>query len=844
MVTRLGPDLRFGLRGIARRPAFAAVVVLTLAFGVGVNTAIFSLFQQVLLRPLPVPAPERLVNLTAPGPAGDVRRSCGREGSCQSIFSYPMFRDLARAQTPFVGVAAHRLDDMTVGLPGAATSSTGMLVSGDYFRVLGVEPALGRLLGPADDQDGAAQSVVLSHSYWRNDLGGDPAVLGRTLLVDGQPLTIVGVAPEDFRRVTPGLHPAVFVPIAFRVHTHDYAAAPGLDDRLSLWVYLFARLAPGVSVEQAEAALNPLYSGIVNDVEAPLQTGLDAAALAAFRAKRLVLEPGAHGQSRVPDGARPTLTALLAVAAVVLVLCCANVANVMLARGSDRIGEMAVRTSLGASGPRLVALLLTEALLLALAAAALGWPLALAALSGFAAWLPGLRGAAFDIRLDYAAAAFALGAAALCALAFSLAPMRKVWRIEPSRVLQAYGARQTGGKAAARFRAGLATTQIALSMALLVLAALFARSLVNIGRVDLGIEIDSLATLSIAPEIAGYSPERAAPLYERLEQALAAVPGVTAVASSTVPLLGQQGWGGGVTVEGADPEPQSEVRRGGVLFNNVGAGFFANVGMSLIAGRGFTEADGRAAPKVAVVNERLAELYGLGPEALGKRLKIGASPEAPFDTEIVGIVRDAKYQDAKQAIEPQVFFPWRQLGVPLGRMTYYARSLLPADQLLGTLAKVVADVDPALPVLDLRTMRQQVREGVAEDRSIAALASGFAVLATLLAAVGLYGVLSYTIAQRTRELGLRLALGARPAALRAMVLRQVAAMAAVGCAVGVGAALLLGHTMRALLFNVGPVDPGALAAAAVVLVAVVLTAGYLPARRASRIDPTVALRCE
>ncbi|HET8697560.1 MAG TPA: ABC transporter permease, partial [Gammaproteobacteria bacterium] len=209
MVTRLGPDLRFGLRGIARGPAFAAVVVLTLAFGVGVNTAIFSLFQQVLLRPLPVPAPERLVNLTAPGPAGNVRRSCGREGSCQSVFSYTMFRDLARAQTPFVGVAAHRLDDMTLGLPGAAASATGMLVSGDYFRVLGAEPALGRLLGPADDQEGAAQSVVLSHSYWRNDLGGDPAVLGRTLLVDGQPLTIVGVTPENFRRVTPGLRPAV-----------------------------------------------------------------------------------------------------------------------------------------------------------------------------------------------------------------------------------------------------------------------------------------------------------------------------------------------------------------------------------------------------------------------------------------------------------------------------------------------------------------------------------------------------------------------------------------------------------------------------------------------------------
>jgi predicted permease len=834
-------DVRHSLRAFARRPTFAVVVVLTLAFGVGVDTAIFSLFQQVLLRPLPVPEPERLVNLSSPGPTGAQRTSCGAAGRCESgaVFSYPMFRDLEREQTSFVGIAGHRFDDMTVGFEGAVTNTSGMLVSGDYFRVLGIEPALGRLLGRGDDREGAAESAVLSYSYWRDRLGADPRVLGRALLVNGRPLTIVGVAPPGFYGTTPGTRPSVFVPITFRDATHDYSAPSGLDDRRNYWVYLFARLEPRVSLERAEADINPIYRGILNGIDAPLLGDLDARELREFRAKPLVLEPGARGQSMLPNGARPSLTSLLAVAAVVLVLCCANIANMMLARGSDRVAEMAVRASMGASPWRLARLLLTEALLLALVAGVVSWPLALAALEGLSAWVPGLRAGAFEVGLDGQAIGFALAVAALSALAFSLVPMLALERMEPSKVLQAYGARQTGGKAAARFRTGLATSQIALSMALLVVAALFARSLVNIGRIDLGVEIDSLATFSIAPARSGYTPERARMLYERLREDLAAIPGVRAVSSSAIPLLSGEHWGAGVRIEGFEQDANGD--RSGVLYNNVGAGFFDAVGMPLIVGRGFTDADREDRPKVAVVNESFAEHFGLGRAALGKRLGFGS--EEALDIEIVGVVADAKYGGAKEAIEPQFFLPWRQFGSN-GRMSYYLRSVLPPEQVLGTVAKVVAAVAPALPLNRLRTMEQQVHAGVADDRSMTALALGFAVLATALAAVGLYGVLSYTVAQRTRELGLRLALGAPPAGLRAMVLRKVALMAVIGSALGLTAALVLGRAGRALLFDVEPADPGALFAAAAVLIAVVLAAGYWPARRASRIDPTAALRCD
>jgi predicted permease len=839
MLTNLGADARHALREIARRPAFALVVVLTLAFGVGVNTAIFTLFQQVLLRPLPVSEPERLVNLSASGPTDAARRSCGPAGPCNSVFSYPTFRELAREQTPFAAIAGHRLADLTLRLEGAAVASSGVLVSGDYFRILGVQPALGRLLGPDDDREGAARAVVLSYAYWRNRLGADPNVVGRTLIVNGEPLSIVGVAPQGFRGTTPGRRPSVFVPIGFRESTHDYASVPGLDDRRFYWVYLFARLAPGVSREQAGAAIEPLYRTTLDEAEAPARAGLGAQPLAESGPKGLALEPGARGQSRLPDGARPTLSALLAVAAVVLVLCCANIANLVLARGSDRVGEMAVRASMGASPRRLAALLLTEALLLALVAGAMSWPVALAALEGLAAWLPGLRTAAFEVQLDREALAFALGAAALCALVFSLVPMLRLMRLEPSSVLQAYGARQTGGKAAARFRRGLATSQIGVSMALLVVAALFTRSLVNIGRVDLGVEIQSLATVSIAPARSGYTAERARALYDRLERELAAIPGVTAVSSSTVPLLGGEGWGMGARVEGFEPGSAGSRPP---LFNQVGAGFFATVGMPLIAGRAFTDADTRNRPKVAVVNERFAEHFGLGRAPLGKRLGLGA--DGPLDIEIVGVVGNAKYRGAKEDIEPQLFVPRHQSFDNDGRMSYYVRSALPSAQLLGIIAKVVSAVDPTLPTTHLQTMQEQVAEGVAEDRSITALASAFAVLATVLAAVGLYGVLSYAVAQRTRELGLRLALGAPPAELRALVLRQVARMAAIGSVLGLVAALLLGRGLRALLFGVEPAAPGVIVVAAAVLTAVVLGAGYLPARRASRIDPTVALRCD
>jgi predicted permease len=840
-------DVGYALRTLARQKTFTGVAVLTLALGVGVNVAIFSLADQVLLRSLPVPEPDRLVNFTDPAmePKFAVRMdqfliatfNASASGMNETVFSYPMFRDLDREQQPFVGLAAHTFEDASLSIGERSRPATLALVSGSYFPVLGLKPALGRLLGPEDDRvDGQAESVVLSYAFWQSDFGGDPDILGRTLTVKGVTLTIVGVAPGGFHGTAVSARPSVFVPISISSGDTGLAAmlsVPNHVRRDQYWVHLFARLKPGITREAAATPMNALYRAILSDVETPLLVGANEQQREAFRSRSLMLEPGARGQtdSRILDPARRSLELLLVVSGLVLLLCCANVAGLVLLRATTRSGEIAVRASLGATRGRLASLQLAEALVLAVPAAIFSLPVAWVILRG-TRLVPGIPAAAPDASLSGVAALVAIGVAVASALTIGLLAARSLLRTKPANALQAFGARHTTTKSVARFRAALATAQVALSMALLATVAAFAQTLANIASLDLGADIESVVMFQTGRQD-GFILEVGNNIVPRIEKALEGIPGVTSVASSTGPLLSLQEMPFNASVEGVDAEP---VR---VASNHVSPNFFRTFGTALIAGRDFTDSDSNNfsfSGAAVVVNHRFAERFGFTPDSIiGRRLGIGASSSF----EVVGVIGDLRFSGkVTDEIAPQVFFTSAM------RRTFYARSDRPPEDLFNVIREAVAGVAPAEPVWNMQTMEQQFRSNIAIVRFFAGTSTAFALLATALAALGLYGVLAYSVAQRSREIGLRVALGAPTSRIRGMVLKQVARMAVIGVVLGVVTAWLLGRATRGLLFGVEAGDPLALATAAVLLTAVTLGAAYIPARRASRVDPMSVLRYE
>ena len=826
----LAQDVRYALRTLIKTPAFTIVVVLTLALGIGANTAIFSLTDQVLLRLLPVKSPEQLVLLDGPGAFQ------GRTFN-NGTFSYPMYRDFRDQNTVFDGVIARFPAPLTMGSQGQSERVSGELVSGNYFEVLGVRAHIGRTLAPDDDRTPGGHPVaVLSHNYWMRRFGGNPAVLNQTITLNSVPMTIVGVAQAGFYGITGGESPDVMVPVMMKAQM-----TPTWDDlqnRRSRWLTVMARLKPSVTVERAEAAMNVVYRQIneqeLKEIKTPSKSFRER-----FLTKHLYLRAGAKGQSDLrKDFATPILV-LSAMVGLVLLIACANVANLLVARGAARQKEVAIRLALGASRAAVVRQRLIESLVLSAAGAAVGL--------AFAWWTGALllktlpfeeavrtMNAAPDARVT----AFAIAVACLTALVFGLAPALQSTRPVLTSTLKDESGSVVGGTGQARFRKALVIAQVGLSVLLLAGAALFARSLYNLKTLDPGFQSDQLLAFSVDPSLNGYPRARALSIFRQLEEQLAAIPGVRSAGASTIALMTNSDWSSTVKVEGYHAKEGEDMNPN---VNAVGPGFFATIGQPLIAGREFTVKDVDGAPRVAIINETMAKYFFGTSSPIGRH--IGWGRDATPAIEIVGVARDSKMSRLRQQIPRVVYTPYMQES-EIGDMTFYARAHGDAAG-MGTLVRQTAQrVDASLPVFNMKTMTTVVSESLFIERIVAALSVAFGALATLLAAIGLYGVMSYSVARRTREIGIRMALGAERSSVLWLVLREVTLMVVVGVAIGVPIALALSRVVQSQLFALSAQDPLALAGAAVVLIAVALLAGYLPARRATRIDPMLALRYE
>ncbi len=827
-------DLRFAVRTLKKTPFVTTVAILSLALGIGANAAIFSIFDQVLLRPLPVPNADQLVNLSMPGPIQG-SDSCNQSGGCDVIFSYPMFKDIEEKQDVLSGVAGHRIFGVSVAIGDVPVTGEGIWVTGQYFSTLGIQPALGRLLTPEDSKPGADNMVaVLSHGFWADRLGSRATVIGEALRVNGRTYTVVGVGPPGFSGTTFGAQALMYVPMQSRTWVGTYN---GLTNRRDYWVYMFGRLKPGVTREAAKAGLDRVLTPLLADVEAPLQQEMSEATMTRFKAKKMVVEPGFRGQSQTHGEAKTPLILLLSTTALVLLIACANIANLLLARGANRATEMGVRLALGAGRKQLIRQLITESLLLAVIGGAVSLLVAQWTLKGIGSLMPADATNAFALGLKWPIVAFTAGLAVVTGFLFGLFPALNSTRSDLISGIRAGAGQIAGGRQANRFRTGLVVMQIALSMTLLVSAGLFLKSLANVSRVELGLKLDNMVTFAISPLRVGYDTLRAKVLYSRIEEELAATPGVSGVTSALVPLLSGDSWGNDVRVQGFECLPDVDCNS---RYNAIGSNYFTKLGVTLKSGRDFALSDQGGGARVAIVNEAFVKKFNLGADAVGKFMTRSGDGDS-LTTQIVGVVPDVKYNSVKQVPQPVFYLPWSQQGV-LSRLYFYVRSDLPTEQVIGLLPRVLAKIDPVIPLEEVRSMPQQIRENVFLDRMISILSTAFALLATVLAAIGLYGVLAYSVAQRTREIGVRMALGANSGRVQGMVLRQVGVMTAVGAVIGMLGAYGLGKGAQALLFEIKGHDPIVFVLALLVLSMVALAAGWSPARRASKTNPMRALR--
>jgi predicted permease len=844
-VDELWTDLRYSLRMMARSPGFAAIAVGSLALGIGVNTVLFTAAQHTLLDRLAVPHPQQLRLLAWTEPKGGAVESLWGwfddlpgGGETSTSFSYPVYQQLRKQNSAMQSLFAFKtLDRQTVTVDGRAEAVTAEMVSGNYYSSLEVWPQLGRGIQESDDgAPGSGPVVVISDRFWTREFARSPHVIGKIILFNLTPMTIIGVNPRGFTgafsaQETPDVFfPFSMQPIAAPLKMGGSTSSSLLTNTNLWWVLVMGRVKPGVPDRTAAASFNVL---------------LDAAVRATMVVKnhrptpRMLTMDGSRGQNPAAEGLAKPISVLLGLGGLVLLLACANLANLLLARASARQREMSVRLALGAGRWRILRQMMTESLLLSLLGGASGLGLAYGVRNAIPrimsnAWGP----PAFSARFDWRIFGFAAVISILTGLIFGLAPAWQATRVQVSSSLKE--AEQT----ASRRQRGLAgktivIVELALSMLLVVGAGLFVQTLFELGHSRLGFHPDHLLLFELQPPQTHYPGPANIPLYRQLDQRLAAVPGIRSVALTSVPLVSGNAMSHTFIPEGQQRKPEGNPS---VLSNDVGESFFSTYGIPMVAGRGFNAADTETSRKVAVVNESLAKKYFPGLNPIGRTFEAGWNH--PIRTEIVGVCGDAKYDHLRNDPEPTYYAPYWQNSNGIEQATFALATSLDAKTLAPTLRQVVQSVDRNLPLLDLRTQDEQIAASMQPERIFAGLTAAFGVLALILACIGIYSIMAWMVSRRTNEIGIRMALGARSQQVQGMVLREAAWMTLSGVAVGVAGALALGRVVASLLYGLKSWDPMTFAVSALLLILVALGASWIPARRAAGVDPIRALRHE
>lgn len=828
-------DVRYALRSLRKSPLFTAVAVLTLALGIGANTAIFSLMDQVLLELLPVKHPEQLVLVAE----GGIRFG---DSWGDNDISYPMYRDFRDGNQVFSGMFCRYPTSVSLGYGDRTDRVAAELVSGSYFPVLGVTAVIGRTLTPDDDRiPGGHPVAMLSYSFWQNRFASDQSIVGRQIVINGYTFTVVGVSQAGFDGVELGYKSKVFIPMMMQARMTP--RSDRLEARSLSWVTAVGRLKPGVDIAQAKASLQPLMHDILEvEVQEPTPQHYSDYDREQFLKNSVELLPGSQGWSGLREHMQTPLWVLTALSGAVLLLACANLANLLLARATTREREMAVRLAIGAGRRRIIRLLLVESLLLSLIGTAMGLGLAfLADRVLLATYFSADSAGDFPISPvpDVRVLGFALGTMFLTALVFGLAPAIQSSQADIAPNLKDRAVSAVGGKQVF-LRKLLASGQIALALLLLIGASLFLRTLANLENTGPGFSTEHLMAFSVDPSLNGYTDERTKDFFRRLTDDLQALSGVSSVGLSTMPILQGYGWKNPVIAEGYSEDPGQEQRP---ICDMISPKLFTTLGVPIVVGRDFTVLDTRP---VALINETFARKYFAGRNPVGLHIGLVDDRTATPDNlnlEVVGVVKDLKFKNLREPSPPQAYFPYWQ-DEKFRFMTFYLRTRLEPRQLMETVREQVRRLDPNIPVVDIRTIDEQIGLSLKTERLVASLSAVFGALSTALAVIGLYGVMACMMARRRHEIGIRVALGALRSDVLWMVMQQVVVLSSAGLAVGGLLAFALSGLIRSQLYGLQPHDPFTFVSAGLVLAAAACAAGLIPSWRASRVDPMHALRHE
>ena len=837
-------DIRYALRQLRKSPGFTITVVLTLALGIGANTSIFTIFDQVLLRMLPVEKPKELVRFEwSGGFSGSMSSFGGEEQDRHNIFSYPMYKDLRSQNQVFQGILASEEAGVGISWHNQAEDRNAEVVSGNYFQLLGLKPAAGRLFSEQDETEKNANPVaVLSYDYWRTRFNAARDIVGQTILINGHSFTVIGVAPNHFDSAIGGYKPGVFVPVTMIEAAIPWRAPiDDLKNHKSVWLVLVARLKPGVTAAQAQASLAPLWHSLREYEYSLYQSKSDRFHRNFVDSSHLKVVDDSKGFNPNRSSLEKPLVILFSMTGLLVAMCAINVATLLLLRAAARAREMSMRYALGARRNRIVSQLLVEGGILGLAGAAAGLALA-PAVSRVLVHLmttadPGSE--PYSAAIDARVLLFTLGLSLVASLLFSIAPVFHFMR--PDLVNALRQSAGTASKSSQRFRKFAVGLQIALSVMLLSGAGLFVRTLDNLRAQHLGFETSQLVTFGLDPTNSGYGEDRTPQIVTSALESLARIPGVRSVSATTDPELVGNNETGNYSIQGYKP---AEDERMNFEQPRITPGYFATLRQPLLAGREFNAGDAKGQPKVAVVNLAVVKrFFGSPQNAIGRLIEEGSSDKPNFDITIVGVVGDIKHSDLRTPLGPAVYEPYFQAKHPAG-VTMYLRTSGPPESIEGAIRGSIQQLDSTLVVDGLRTMEEQVDRSASDERALAFLAIGFAALAMLLAAIGLYGVLAYSTEQRTREIGVRLALGAQRSSVVLLVSREMLLIASIATIIALPSAAVIARLFRSQLYGVTSSDPITLASAVVLTAAMVVLASALPARRAASVQPMRALRVE